>query len=65
MALELYCDFIRLTEDLQDFSENTLIDPLGESTLPLLNLLITGKARPYLHNGIMAVTGADVDIDVS
>ncbi len=30
--------------------------------MPLLNMLVTGKARPYLHNGIMAVNGDDLDV---
>ncbi len=40
---------------MQDQSTNSLVDPMGEATLPLLNLLITGKASPYLHNGIISV----------
>ena len=35
---------------------------MGEATLPLLNLLITGKASPYLHNGIMTVEGEDGEV---
>lgn len=39
--------------DLQDHSTLSLIDPMGECTTPLLNLLLVGKAIPYLHNGII------------
>ena len=54
----------RLMEDLQDQKEESLIDPMGECSLALLNLIVTGRARPYLHNGIMAV-GGDGDGDGS
>ena len=38
---------------MQDQSENSLIDPMGECTTPVLNLILFGKATPYLHNGAM------------
>ncbi len=50
----------RCLKDLQDQEENTLIDPMGECTMPLLNLIVTGRCSPYLHNGIMTVgSGGD------
>ena len=49
---------------MQDQSNASLIDPVGECTSALLNLVITGKANPYLHNGIM-ITNVDDDFDVS
>ena len=36
---------------MQDQAENSLIDPVGECTQPLLNLVLLGRATPYLHNG--------------
>ena len=48
---------------MQDQSNASLIDPVGECTSALLNLVITGKANPYLHNGIM-ITNVDDDFDV-
>ena len=42
-----------MAEDLQDQVMNPLVDPLGECTLPLLSLVVTGKATPYFHNGII------------
>ena len=42
-----------MKEDMQDQSENSLIDPMGECTTPVLNLILFGKATPYLHNGAM------------
>ena len=49
---------------MQDQSNASLIDPVGECTSALLNLVITGKANPYLHNGIM-ITNVDDEFDVS
>ena len=54
----------RLAYDMQDQCNASLIDPVGECTSALLNLVITGKANPYLHNGIM-ITNVDDDFDVS
>jgi hypothetical protein len=45
----------RLKEDLQDQANNSLIDPMGDCTFALLNLVIFGKATPYLHNGTMRI----------
>jgi len=53
----------RIVKDLQDQVINPLVDPVGDVTTPLLNLMLVGKATPYLHNGIMSavddVDGAD------
>jgi hypothetical protein len=46
---------LRLKEDLQDQDGTSLVDPMGECTFALLNLVIFGKATPYLHNGTMRV----------
>ena len=45
----------RLVEDLQDHSNNSLIDPMGDCTQAILNLIIIAKATPYLHNGCVNV----------
>jgi Domain of unknown function (DUF4205) len=42
-----------MKEDMQDQSGNSLIDPMGECTTPVINLVLFGKATPYLHNGAM------------
>ena len=47
---------------MQDQSSSSLIDPIGESTIPLLSLIIVGKALPYLHNGIMASEEDDFSV---
>ncbi|XP_059082363.1 inactive ubiquitin carboxyl-terminal hydrolase MINDY-4B-like isoform X4 [Tigriopus californicus] len=52
-------NFNRLAYDLQDQATNSLIDPIGDCTTGLLNLIITGRANPYLHNGIMVVEDED------
>ena len=36
---------------MQDQKDNSLIDPMGDCTQAILNLVILGKATPYLHNG--------------
>ena len=38
---------------MQDQSQNSLIDPMGECTQCLLNLVVLGRGTPYLHNGEM------------
>ena len=43
----------RLRQDLQDQEDICLIDPMGECTQSLLNLMIFGVATPYLHNGTL------------
>ena len=40
---------------MQDQRENPLIDPMGECTNPLINLILFGRATPYLHNGTMMI----------
>ena len=47
--------FDRITSDLQDQVDNCFIDPMGDCTQPLLNLMVIGKATPYLHNGSMVL----------
>lgn len=54
-----------MLEDLQDQSSNSLVDPIGEATLPLLNMLIYGKASPYLHNGIMCLDDDEFDVRIN
>jgi hypothetical protein len=44
-----------MKEDLQDQAENSLIEPMGECTPQLLNLVMFGKATPYLHNGTITM----------
>ena len=45
----------RLNADLQDKACDCLIDPMGECTQSMLNLIIFGVATPYLHNGSMVL----------
>ena len=40
---------------MQDQVQNSLIDPMGDGTQCVLNLIILGRATPYLHNGEMAM----------
>ena len=40
-----------MREDLQDKVDDCLIDPMGECTQSMLNLILFGVATPYLHNG--------------
>ena len=40
---------------MQDQSETPLVDPMGECTNPLINLILVGRATPYLHNGSMMI----------
>ena len=43
--------FFRLKDDMQDQHQNSLIDPMGDSTQCVLNLILLGRATPYVHNG--------------
>ena len=36
---------------MQDQHQNSLIDPMGDSTQCVLNLILLGRATPYVHNG--------------
>ena len=45
----------RIKNDLQDHVKDCLIDPMGDCSQPLLNLVVMGKATPYLHNGSMVL----------
>jgi len=48
-------NFDRIKEDLQDQVGTCLIDPMGDPIQALLNLIVIGKATPYLHNGSMVI----------
>merc|ERR1712079_819172 len=52
-SIMLSRNFDRLKVDMQDQSQNSLIDPMGECTQCLINLVVLGRATPYLHNGEM------------
>lgn len=54
-SIMLSRNFDRLKKDMQDQHNNSLIDPMGECTQCLLNLVVIGRATPYLHNGEMQV----------
>jgi hypothetical protein len=54
-SLLLSRGFERLSNDLQDKACDCLIDPMGECTQSMLNLIIFGVATPYLHNGTMVL----------
>jgi len=54
-SIMLSRNFDRLKEDMQDQHNNSLIDPMGECTQCLLNLVVIGRATPYLHNGEMQI----------
>jgi len=54
-SIMLSRSFDRLKKDMQDQHNNSLIDPMGECTQCLLNLVVIGRATPYLHNGDMQV----------
>ena len=47
-----------LKADMQDQGDTPLIDTEDKIAFCLSNLMLTGSAVPYLHNGIMS---ADVD----
>jgi hypothetical protein len=36
---------------MQDQAINSMVDPMGDCSQALLNLVIMGRATPYLHNG--------------
>ncbi|CAB4063628.1 MINDY3_4 [Lepeophtheirus salmonis] len=42
-----------LKKEMQDQKDTPMIDSNGDCIQPLLNLLLLGRATPYLHNGIM------------
>ena len=50
--LNVWC---RLREEMQNVSQSSLIDG-GQDTvnLCLANLILTGRATPFLHNGIIS-----------
>ena len=50
---------------MQDQSSNSLVDPMGEATIPLLSLVVVGQALPYLHNGIMTMEDEDFSVSRS
>lgn len=55
-SLMLSRGFHRLTADLETAQ---LLSRSGTATIPLLNLLLTGRATPYLHNGVMYMGSED------
>ena len=52
VVLRIWC---RLREEMQNVSQSSLIDG-GQDTvnLCLANLMLTGRATPFLHNGIIS-----------
>ena len=44
-----------IDEDLQDQAGTSLLDPNGQCTQALINLMVTGQATPYMHNGSLEV----------
>ena len=40
---------------MQDQESNSLVDPMGDCSQCLLNLIIFGMATPYLHNGTLEI----------
>ena len=40
---------------MQDQHTYSLVDPMGDCTQCLLNLVILGRATPYLHNGVVSM----------
>ena len=56
----------RLGRDMQDQRGGRLVLPEDQISLCLSNLMLTGVATPYCHNGLMEVhTTADQQFDVS
>jgi len=48
-------DFHRMKKDLQDKSEQPLIDTVGECSQALINMVLVGVATPYIHNGTLTI----------
>ena len=44
-----------IDQDLQDQAGTSLLDPNGQCTQALINLMVTGQATPYMHNGLLEV----------
>ena len=44
---------------MQDQANNSLVDPMGDCSQCLLNLIVFGMATPYLHNGVMEIEDED------
>ena len=65
-ALQLTLSPARLGRDMQDQRGGRLVLPEpGQISLCLSNLMLTGVATPYCHNGLMEVhTTADQKFDV-
>ena len=40
---------------MQDQAETSLVDPMGDCSQSLLNMIIVGTATPYLHNGTIYI----------
>ena len=51
--------YFRLKSDMQDQQNNSLVDPMGDCSQCLLNLIVFGMATPYLHNGVMEIEDED------
>jgi len=51
--------FDKLKSDMQDQQNNSLVDPMGDCSQCLLNLIVFGMATPYLHNGVMEIEDED------
>ncbi|XP_071744007.1 inactive ubiquitin carboxyl-terminal hydrolase MINDY-4B isoform X2 [Lepeophtheirus salmonis] len=65
-SLILTRGFDRLKKEMQDQKDTPMIDSNGDCIQPLLNLLLLGRATPYLHNGIMCTDdGDDADPEFS
>ena len=48
-----------LARDMQDQADMPLIDTEDKITFCLSNMMLTGSATPYLHNGIMSADEED------
>ena len=44
---------------MQDQQNNSLVDPMGDCSQCLLNLIVFGMATPYLHNGVLEIEDED------
>lgn len=49
----------QLKRDMQDQADMPLIDTEDKITFCLSNMMLTGSATPYLHNGIMSADDED------
>ena len=56
---KVYQIIFRLKTDMQDQADTPLIDTEDKISFCLSNLMLTGTAVPYLHNGIMSADEND------